>query len=327
MNQKNFTYYIDVIKLKVFAIFYLWLESFVHKKNLSFDNELNLNQFNLNKNPFFFTYTFFEHPDELGNTLIQRNGIYTNHYTDISKHVNPLIPAYYGLVCYNYYLKTNHDKFKSIFLEHAEFCLTLANDDGGLPILNNYNKFGLVAPWYSGITQAIVASLLIRGFIETNNDKYKSCSQSIINFMIDEKRTYNKLLININNHPWIEEYPGKSSSQVLNGFCFCIISLFEFANTFKDKRIEKLAIQNFNSLMHLLPLFLYKVGIRHNLKYYKFGNINYQALHVYLFYHLYTITGNSSLLNISKIYYKKIKWNRFFSFYNIKRTNKPAFPL
>jgi D-glucuronyl C5-epimerase C-terminus len=325
MNQKNLSYYFDVIKLKVYALYYCSLESIIHKKKLSLNNDINLAQFNIERKPYFYTYSFFEHPDELGNTLIKQDGIYVRHYTDLSNHVNPLIPAYYGLICYNYFLKTNNDRFKNLFLQHADFCLTLINNDGGLPILNDYKKFDLIAPWYSGITQAIVSSLLLRGYLISKNEKYKNYASKTIDFMIDEKRLPNKLLKTINHFPWIEEYPGKSPSQVLNGYCFCIISLFEFANTFRDKRIEKLATEHFHSLLHFLPLFLYKVGIRHNLRYFKFGNINYQALHIFLLYHLYIITGNSSLLEISKRYYKQINWNLFFNFYNIKRTNKPSF--
>ena len=120
---------------------------------------------------------------------------------------------------------------------------------------------------------------------------------------------------------WMEEYPSPTPSYVLNGFIFCLIAVTEYAVHSQDKIYEEKAIELYKSLMHSLSE--YRIGKywRYDRKFWKFSNIEYQALHTFQFLHLYKLGGMDIFKTISLECNEAMDWENFFYFYQMPKRN------
>lgn len=146
---------------------------------------------------------------------------------------NPLTPAIYALHCYN------SNKI-GVFKLHVEYLMKLMKKDGEQCYWEYHNdliRFQIPAPWTSGISQAVIASLMLRMYHETKEEKYFDIAKGAILYCLDKK---NKLRLDMSVGFWVEEYPSEIGKGVLNGFLFFLIALAELSsfNLFKDELNE-----------------------------------------------------------------------------------------
>ncbi|MBK9255898.1 MAG: hypothetical protein IPM42_10455 [Saprospiraceae bacterium] len=321
-------YYYDVIRLRIWAYLYYILDKCFPGRKRKLNSEyLNFSKFENSKfefdirtNPLYYTYKAFRNPVEIFNNLANNDkGIVTNHLNYNPEKPNFLYTSHYGMICYNYFLNTSDETYLKIIKEHAIFIKSSIEPNGGLPHQEDFLLFHQKSPWYSGITQGLVVSFLTRcemlfpseGFIET--------AKLALDFMLDKKNGLNITFTDSfrNELKWIEEYPMTPPSRVLNGFITSIIGMIDFSSLTKDQNIQNESTEFVKSLIKSLHLFIYPVGIKHNLKQLKFGNIDYQGLHTYQFLHLYQLTKIELLKKIALDSNQNTDWKLFAFFKNI----------
>lgn len=336
--NRNFAYFSDVIQLRFWAFFYLifdrifpWTKIKQQKRYIStYENNQNeSHNFNILSDPFYYTYSFFDGPEDFVMTMVKNpDGLVINPITTIKNQEKPgvLFPAYYGLVNFNNYIRTKDQEKLKVIKAHAYFIDQYILTDGSIKIWQDFELFGQKSPWYSGITQGIVASFMMRAHLLFPDIGYDRKIKCILDFMLDTCTDKPMLVNSRDEAPWIEEYPMQPPSMVLNGFIFSIISLNEYGAMFDDAHYIKTGEEMLRSLVKSLHRFTYPIGVKHNVFQIKFGNINYQALHSFQFYHLYKITGNKLFQELAQKYFNITKWSLFCSYYGIKY-NKNEFNL
>lgn len=327
MLKKTFSYYKQTFIKRFWAYYYFVNDnlSTTPKKKRSdkikqeFENQKLDLSFKLKvDNSFFYPYAFFDHPDDIASTIKKNKEGYVIAFKGYAQE-EPLLlyTAYYGLLNHNHYLVHKTQEVKELIFLYANFIVSQMNDDGSVDYPVDFSLFEQKAPWQSGIAQAIVTSFLIRAHLHFPETKFLKYAELSLNFMLSNQKLQ---VLSNEGLPWIEEYPMKKPSLVLNGFIFSIISIIEFGSLTENKKYNNFSKIYLSSLIKSLHRYLYPNGIRHNLYQIKFGNANYDALHAFLFYHLFKITGNHAFYNIAKRYFKITNWQLFYDVYNLNNS-------
>jgi len=138
---------------------------------------------------------------------------------------------------FSYHLTNNEEyllrvkKFTKKIIENSQ----LINDALYFPYNFNYNLHGiknqkLKSPWYSGMSQGQILSLMVRMYNTTKEPLYKKNADLIFNSFKNLKEYYDPWVVYVdkNNYYWIEEYPMEQPCNTLNGFIFGIFGLYDY---------------------------------------------------------------------------------------------------
>lgn len=336
MGKRNLTYYLKTIRLKANALrLRLTANSPSQQRNRTVLKAKHLaafaklNEANIgleNQDQYYYTYSHFSHPEQLANSLLfDKAGIaYSSVNNPHLKYINPLFPAYYGLVCYNHYSQTDDFKSRQELLKQVDFLKGYGKWEGDFFKLYyefDYPAFNLKAPWVAGITQALAASIFYRAHLlepERGYDKYLT---GAIKTMFIPKEAGGLLCTTKEGLPWIEEYPSEPPSMVLNGFIFCIVAVIEYANFKNDEFYKKQSVELLRSLVSELHQYKYGKFLRHNLKHWDLSNLEYQGLYVFQFTHLYRLTGLPLFRELAIELEQAFTWKDFFYFYQMNNRN------
>lgn len=327
--NRSVRYFIEVIMLRGWVYLYFAIDFIYPQRKKRLQKKL-IHQFKSIKinlkpthtlaaeNSYYHTYGYFDSANDFTKSLVKNNdGLVINPITTVKDQERPgvLFPAYYGLVCYNEFIRTQDKAVLHSIDQHAAFVSKYVKTDGSITIWQDYPLFGQKAPWTNGITQGIVASFLLRAHLLFPENGFDIQVQKILDFMLKDTTSH---VLSRDNKPWLEEYPMNPPSMVLNGFMFSIIALLEYGHYARNDYFIEQASIFLDSMVTSLHRYLYPVGIKHNVYQLKFGNINYQALHTYQFYHLYKLTSHPMFLDLAVTYHKKVDWKLFCDFYNME---------
>lgn len=247
--------------------------------------------------------------------LFDENGLPIVDYgDDIGVVYNPITIEQYALVIYNKFLETKHEKYKNLFLvsvqwlvEHIKISTTGVC---GIPYLFNLKRYGLTAPWYSGMELGQLISVLIRAYTMDRKNEYKDLCSKIYNSFLVPVENGGVLVYDENKNPWIEEYPNKNlKTFVLNGYIFSLIGMLEYEKFFKIDEIERRSDEFIISLFSRLQKYekncwlLYQDNEQIKAFYCSNEYMKMQALQML---QLYNITG------IKGFYYIYIKWKIWY---------------
>jgi len=210
-------------------------------------------------------------------------------------NVNPLTPAIYALHLYN-------KKEKDQFNKHITYLKNLALGDEEESYWNydeGVERFGISAPWVSGISQGVIASAFIRKYKQSQEEKYLTFAKAAIAYSLNEQ---NGLRTNADDGLWIEEYPIKDGKGVLNGFIFFLIALGELASLGFYKKEFELGIR---TLMKELPNFHKGNYILYGKNIPDLGNELYDRIHFHQLDALYKLTSISGFYSL-KDYWRQV---------------------
>jgi len=336
LRKRNLTYYLKTIKLKANALrLRLTANSSSRQKSKADLKAKHLEAFSLlnpadigidKENLFYHTYTHFSHPNQLASSLLfDKDGIaYSSVNNPNEQFVNPLFPAYYGLVCYNHFLQKGEVTSRQAFFKQANFLKAFGKWEDGyfkLPYEFDYAAFGLKAPWVAGITQALAASLFFRAHLLMPEQGYDKYLEGAIKTMFIPREAGGLLCKTGEGLPWIEEYPSEPPSMVLNGFIFCIVAVIEYAHFSKGAYYKNQSVELLRSLVSELHQYKYGKYIRHNLRHWDLSNLEYQGLYVFQFTHLYQLTGLPLFRELAIELEQAFSWKDFFYFYQMEYRN------
>lgn len=105
---------------------------------------------------------------------------------------------------------------------------------------HNYDelKYGIKSPWASAMAQGEAISFYLRMYQINNKPELLRYAQKAYQFMsisVDEGgvRVYDE-----NGYLWLEEYPSKPSSYVLNGFIYALWGLYDLFRVTQDEKVK-----------------------------------------------------------------------------------------
>ncbi len=252
-----------------------------------------------------------------------------------SSSYHPIVIVQYALGHYNLWKENSNNEHKESFLKCAKWLVNNYTYDKDHDLAVYYYYFDLKnppvkAPWYSGMAQGQILSLLVRAYYETNDDDYINVGKKIVNSFKTsiEQKGCNSYL---DGYLFIQEIAHTPKLYILNGALYAIIGLIEFRDI---NGIDNLNIDKFiEGIEGLLPRFdlgfwtKYSLGMRFNL-----SDVYYQKVHAEQLIYLGNKLDNSVFLNYGNKFQKQLeknsKWikvihfislniNRAFRFFNI----------
>ena len=212
---------------------------------------------------------------------------------------HPVIMAQYALKLLEVYRKTGDSLSLNIAKEHAAKFIELSdtvNDALLFPYDFDcyfFDRDTMLAPWYSGMAQGQVLSVFSRLFELTDDSTYAKTAAKIFNSFYLMKGQNTPWISCIDNHGdlWIEEYPHKAPSHVLNGNIFAIYGIYDYYQISKEADVllfSKAAISTVRKNMNeyrekdLISYYCLKYNVR---------NYGYQDIHIAQFYQLEKMTS------------------------------------
>lgn len=166
------------------------------------------------------------------------NGIITQ-----KKEYHALTICIYGIMNFDAFQETGDSiYYKRIvnqykyFIDTSKLVFYDEHQRAGLPY--NFAFKGLKAPWFSGMTQGVAASFLLRYYALTNDKQALNLSKQIIRFMLQSESDGGTIGRTKEGELWIEEYPNLAASKsVLNGFINGLIGLKEYCTYFPEDQL------------------------------------------------------------------------------------------
>ncbi len=146
--------------------------------------------------------------------------------------------AGFGIMSYeNFIISGDSVYYKHAINQYKYFCDSSKVDyiDGfkGMGLPYHFKFTDLKAPWYSGMTQGVAISFLLRYYKLTGDKDALKKVQQLAYFMLRPVRTGGTIGKTPEGYTFIEEYPkSKTNPQVLNGFINGLIGIREYMNFF-----------------------------------------------------------------------------------------------
>ena len=172
---------------------------------------------------------------------------------------NPVTISQYALCLYDEYQKDKDIMKEEMFFKQVEWLeklvVIISENLYGLPY-NFPNKwYSLNAPWHSGMAQGQAASVFIRAYFLSKENKYLDIAKKLLNLMILPVHKGGTLTVTQEGLPWIEEYPSDPPSMVLNGHLYGLIGLAEYYLNFNDEAFKQIYNDLLKSTIELIPLY------------------------------------------------------------------------
>jgi D-glucuronyl C5-epimerase C-terminus len=324
MPHKGLRYYVRTIWLKTNAHAYFFLQKKGFLKAYQtrqkshfvglYDTCFSENKISLN--PLFSTsyvaYTMFDTKAEMDIHTTFNDKDIVMCRSDTKLHYNPLMSAHYALVCYNDYLKSqNPQAIKAFWTQtnnlEKEF---LATD------YKHYYEWGGQV-FYSGIAQSILASLFMRAYTLTKEQKWADIAYNTLKQIFVPTEKGGNLIYDTEGYVWIEEYPrlGKLS-MVINGYLYALIAVYEYLILCKnDPELSTYCAQMTEALFKNLHHYKFGKYTRYSRFEKAFENIDYEGRNYFLFKHLFELTQNKAFEILMRDSYQQTDWNSFYRFY------------
>lgn len=194
----------------------------------------------------------------------------------------PVAIFQYGLGAYDMYLQTGDPIYLTKFNQCVEW--TYKNQDNK----GRWNNFFYVYPEnpYGAMAQGEGASLLLRAYVQSHEEKYLLASKRAIDYMLEDVRTGGTTNY-ANNETVFMEYTHLSA--VMNGWIFAWFGLYDYVLATGDNKYRQILDKSYKSLINMLPLFTNKYWSMYDLD----GHIAspfYHNLHIAQMQAMYKLT-------------------------------------
>lgn len=183
-------------------------------------------------------------PELLNNTELPKLNLENGKFTYF-----PVAIFQYALGCYDLYLRTKEESYIRKFIQCVEWTLT-HQDDGGR--WNNFSHYCPKTP-YGAMAQGEAASVLVRAYVYTKEQKYLDAAKKAIDFMLLPLNEGGTTKYE-GEDAFLMEYTFKNV--VMNGFIFSWWGLYDYVVATHDGGKYKQALDNtMKSLVKILPKF------------------------------------------------------------------------
>lgn len=158
----------------------------------------------------------------------------------------------FGLGAYERYLRGDGERWRAVTLSAADHLLAAQERDGRSTGGWAHHRPGpsayrLASPWYSAMAQGEGASVLIRAFGETRDERYaEAAAQALVPLTVPSAS--GGVAAQLDGGFFPEEYPSAPSSFVLNGGIFALWGCRDVAMSLADPRAERLFSEGVETL-------------------------------------------------------------------------------
>lgn len=234
---------------------------------------------------------------------------------------------YYNPVTVCQYALTIHGRYKlrprelHQFVDAANHLISMQDVTGAFryPFTFNYYRKEFQPGWVSGMSQGHALSVYARAYYVTGDKRYLQAGNAAFKFLLTSVSQGGTMTTMKDLHPSLdkyiifEEYPVEPSSYTLNGFLFTLLGIYDWWKLVPDKNpaSSSLAGTYFNSCIqtvkHILQYFDLGGYTAYDLRHIIYGlepksARTYHAVHIYLLYALYSITGDRTLRDYYRLW-------------------------
>jgi heparosan-N-sulfate-glucuronate 5-epimerase len=192
----------------------------------------------------------------------------------------------YGLGAYDLWIMTRNPQYRVLFLRTVEWALENQLADGAW---DTFSIVGAENP-YSSMAQGEGASLLVRAYKDTGDDKYLAAAKNAVDFMCLSV-TEGGCTHYCNEKMWFKEYIVEPV--VLNGWIFSIWGLYDYYKVTKDGKYQQLLDRAIATLEKDVALFDCQYWSRYNAGN-KLTSPFYHRLHIAQLKVMYDLFGCST---------------------------------
>ena len=160
----------------------------------------------------------------------------------------PIAIFQYGLACYDCYLTSKESKYLDKFFTCVKWAEQNQNING------SYNTFFFNHPDapYSAMAQGEAASLLLRAFVQTGEEKYKIAAQLAVDYMLKSLED-GGVSDYSNGGICLLEYTNQPP--VMNGWIFALFGLYDAVLCTGEQRYIESFARSVETLKERLPLY------------------------------------------------------------------------
>jgi len=162
------------------------------------------------------------------------NGIpLLDYHGTIGKQYYSVAISQYALGNYNVHRKTGQEIYLDRFLKNAEWLLkNLIKTDHGTYLWPTFFEFEyfrtLKSPWFSGLAQGQGLSVLVRAFVETGSNEYRTAAEHVYESLTLPIESGGVVYVDNDGSPWIEEYVIEPPTHILNGFIWALWGIYDY---------------------------------------------------------------------------------------------------
>ncbi len=231
----------------------------------------------------------------------------------------PWVISFYALGMYNLYHDTSRKAYLEEFFKHADFLvanLTERGNCGGWLV-----RFPWIAPccfckppWISGMYQGLGLSALARAWMISKNKEYLVTAQrALLSFEVPVSKG-GVLNVDSKGFWWYDEYACTRRANVLNGFLFALIGLYEYYDASKDPKALVLFDNGTKTIKHYIDKydlnFLVLKWSKYDDRLILYSGPKYHNWHVKQLIKLHEITRDKEFLTWA------VRWSKYQQKYN-----------
>lgn len=230
----------------------------------------------------------------------------------------------YGIMCYDEYIKTGNEHYREqcenqfkYFRDTSKYDYLFGGKGVGLPY--EFKFHDLTPPWYSGLTQGIAVSFLLR-YADLKKDAFAlDLAKKVAYPMFVPVKDGGTLSNTPEGGLWIEEYPNsKRSKQVLNGFINGLVGMKEYLQFFpEDTMAQRIHQEVYTSFKETINAYDNPANWTSYDRNNKSISIYYLRIQLTQLDHLYSLYGDPFLRDQMGIWSRMIigKKDKEFKFY------------
>lgn len=164
-------------------------------------------------------------------------------------------------------------------------------------------------PWYSGMAQGEMLSVLSRLYYFTDNPEYLLFAERVFESFLRPREPGIKWTVRLDDsmYYWIEEYPHEDNpGMTLNGFVSAVYGIYEYYLVSRDDQARKVYDMSLTTLKHYLPDYLRgDEGSYYCLGHLFHATNAYHSLHVRQMRELYQLTGDQFFSDMAEEFAKR----------------------
>jgi heparosan-N-sulfate-glucuronate 5-epimerase len=180
------------------------------------------------------------------------------HWLEIPGSHRYIRVAQWGLGCYERYLAGEGDQWLGVLEPAVEHLLTEQVSSGPregawLEPLPSQHTFSIPAPWASAMAQGECASLLVRLYLQTGDERLAHAARRALQ-PLSVPTAQGGVEATLNGHSFPEEYPTAQPSFVLNGAIFTLWGIHDVWRGLEDQEAGERFLAGVQMLVETLPL-------------------------------------------------------------------------
>lgn len=219
-------------------------------------------------------------------------------------HYHPVQIEWKALAFVDNYLITGDEQYLALAERLVERLMVEADEAHGallFPYSFDFDLHGLEgetmhAPWYSGMSQGLALSVLLRLHRITGRAIYLDQARRVFPSLLRPQYD-GAALTHIDEHGyyWIQEYPMDDPTSALNGFMFALLSVHEYWQATADPKAEQVLLAGVATLEAYIEDYRVPGGPSVYCLGHRIQSLSYHRTHVWQLHALARATGSDRL--------------------------------